>query len=88
LELRKCIAMCHRCHSKFHAIVKMRPIPHGTQSGYRLGCRCDDCRWANTVARRKYARNSRQKSHASHCNPTPPGLPGGVNVGQNQAPLV
>jgi hypothetical protein len=36
-----------------------RPIRHGTEAGYRRGCRCDDCRAAHTkrvlAARRRKA---------------------------------
>ena len=26
----------------------MKPIPHGTESGYKRGCRCQPCRQAHT----------------------------------------
>jgi hypothetical protein len=58
-ELRKCVAMCHTCHERFHQLLKRKAIKHGTETAYRLGCRCSDCRNANTEARRKYRRGSR-----------------------------
>jgi hypothetical protein len=45
-ELRKCVALCHECHVKFHLLEKRRNIQHGTCSAYRHGCRCDDCKAA------------------------------------------
>lgn len=61
MELRKCIAMCHSCHVRFHAILKMKPIPHGHDSAYRIGCRCEDCRKAHTEQRMEDRRRRRSK---------------------------
>jgi len=33
-----------------------KPTQHGTRSGYLKGCRCDECRKANTEAHRAYRR--------------------------------
>lgn len=35
------------------------PIQHGTESGYRRGCRCHLCRQASSAAKRRRRRNSR-----------------------------
>lgn len=40
------------------------PTPHGTRAGYNAGCRCDDCRAANT-ARQRAKRASRRESEAA-----------------------
>jgi len=39
-------------HTKHHQIIK--PISHGTHSGYRRGCRCDECKAFHTEEHRKY----------------------------------
>jgi hypothetical protein len=31
-----------------------RPITHGTQSGYKKGCRCDECRAVSNAARSRH----------------------------------
>jgi hypothetical protein len=41
------VAQCQQCRRDF--------IPHGTQSGYSKGCRCDECRSAKSTAMREYA---------------------------------
>ena len=49
-ELNKCELLCFECHKKKH----IRKIIHGTTTAYGYGCRCDDCRKANTVRRAEY----------------------------------
>lgn len=39
-------------HSRHH--MKDVPITHGTHSGYRRGCRCDECKAFHTQEHRKY----------------------------------
>lgn len=50
-ELRKCVAMCHECHTRFHQLIKRKALKHGSYSAYRLGCRCSECRTANSQKR-------------------------------------
>jgi hypothetical protein len=50
-----------------------KPLPHGTASGYERGCRCAECRGANT-ARRSFARENSQ---------IPAGAKHGVSVANN-----
>lgn len=47
-ELRKCIAICESCHTKYHQLQRRKDIQHGTLSAYRIGCRCTDCRRARS----------------------------------------
>jgi hypothetical protein len=42
---------------------KPRIIRHGTERGYKDGCRCDSCTWAATTARRK--RRLKQEEQAA-----------------------
>jgi 5-methylcytosine-specific restriction endonuclease McrA len=55
-ELKKCIVLCKNCHQiETNKQIKewtTKPIPHGNQSGYRRGCRCDLCRAGYKTARR------------------------------------
>lgn len=43
-ELKKCDVLCHSCHAMTHKPERVRPVVHGTRSGYKKGCRCDACR--------------------------------------------
>jgi hypothetical protein len=48
-ELAKCRVLCYSCHKKRHQ------CGHGTRRRYSvLGCRCVECRAANTRAKRDY----------------------------------
>lgn len=47
-ELAKCVVLCHACHKAQHA------TKCGTTRSYKNGCRCDDCRRANTLERRRH----------------------------------
>lgn len=51
LELRKCVAMCHQCHKRFHLLMKRKAFQHGTLGAYDAGCRCADCRNAKSIDR-------------------------------------
>lgn len=50
-ELAKCSVRCRPCHQKRHATA---PANHGTTTRYRSGCRCAECRRANTNQRRSW----------------------------------
>jgi hypothetical protein len=56
-ELAKCIVICGPCHRRAHAEARRVEAelrnPHGTEQRYRLGCRCTDCRAANTERARR-----------------------------------
>ena len=58
-ELKKCQVLCRSCHRKKTKLNSEGPKSwnkgnwkHGTQSAYRIGCRCVDCRKAYSVTRR------------------------------------
>lgn len=56
-ELEKCQLLCKRCHlakSVIDAGNTPREGTHGSHTIYRRGCRCDDCKSANTVYQREY----------------------------------
>lgn len=50
-ELAKCDTLCLNCHRDEHR------APCGTRGAYKRGCRCDDCRAAQST----YAREARIK---------------------------
>lgn len=45
-ELAKCVACCEECHKEESARQAWKPLRHGTNRGYKRGCRCDECRKA------------------------------------------
>lgn len=49
-EAAKCELLCQDCHKEVHR------APCGTRSRYRAGCRCDECRGANSTYMREYKR--------------------------------
>ena len=57
-ELTKCIILCEDCHQQeTNKQIKnwaSKPITHGTQSGYRRGCRCLKCKSKYSEARKKH----------------------------------
>lgn len=68
VELAKCQPLCHECH-KAKTIAQIRRDPgHGTRARYNRGCKCDDCRRANTEYARR--RPSRLKSTVGHREPS------------------
>jgi hypothetical protein len=50
-ELSKCEPRCQTCHRARHQADRPQ---HGTEYTYRRGCRCDDCRTANTLKAQRY----------------------------------
>ena len=49
-ELSKCQLLCHDCH-KIKTLSEITlPLVHGIFRGYDKGCRCSECRRANTEA--------------------------------------
>lgn len=50
-ELAKCEPRCRDCH---HARHNQDAPQHGTEYTYRRGCRCGECRAANTEKARRY----------------------------------
>lgn len=71
-ELAKCQVLCRRCHLKKTGAENLRPLVHGSYSGYvSHGCRCEACTTANREwARRYHAR--RRQSQRSDSNGRPP----------------
>lgn len=51
VELAKCEPRCRGCHQARHNVDSPQ---HGTEYRYRRGCRCDECRAANTDKARRY----------------------------------
>lgn len=62
-ELAKCQLLCVRCHRAKTRAELARPIPHGTSTGYRRGCRCDACTHGVMAARRKPRNGLRVHGH-------------------------
>lgn len=53
IELPKCQLLCHTCHLKKTKTERFLARKHSLGT-YRLGCRCDRCKTAKSIARRKY----------------------------------
>ena len=52
-ELAKCIVLCSSCHKAETARQRRSAMDHGTRTMYDVGCRCDDCRGANSRYRKE-----------------------------------
>ena len=52
-ELAKCQVLCRSCHRAKTRSEFAHESPHGRYQTYKRGCRCDECRLANTERRRK-----------------------------------
>ena len=50
-EIEKCQLLCRECHSEEHQ------SPCGTRAAYKRGCRCEDCRQAQSDYARAYRRS-------------------------------
>jgi len=57
VELLKCQLLCYDCHKEKH---KTNPVC-GTAWSYHKGCRCSDCKQANTYTQRVYRREKRKE---------------------------
>ena len=53
-EIAKCRLLCRQCHTEKSADEKRRDTTHGTQQGYKRGCRCHACTKAKSEATRAY----------------------------------
>jgi 5-methylcytosine-specific restriction endonuclease McrA len=75
-ELEKCQILCKSCHLK--KTIAERAPPHGHNSRYRSGCRCDECRKAHATIAREYRSRSNEvpttnipsQLHSSHNSTT------------------
>lgn len=45
--------LCLRCYQAWHKSASVTPINHGTRWGYTRGCRCDQCRNAESTYKRQ-----------------------------------
>lgn len=65
-ELAKCQILCRPCHvekTRVDMRTIIKPLVHGTASGYRYrGCRCDLCRVAHNARCRKTYSNRKNRS--------------------------
>lgn len=52
-EIAKCQVLCTDCHRE-KTVSEMYRAPCGSESRYRAGCRCDDCREAHGIAIREW----------------------------------
>jgi hypothetical protein len=62
-ELAKCCVLCKRCHQRRTSRDRRSHLKHGMRGLYKLGCRCDLCRWANAEHNRK--RRARLKAQVA-----------------------
>lgn len=60
-ELAKCWVLCRICH-KAKTIGEKRTAQHGGIRMYRVGCRCKECRAANTRSQREYQARRRARN--------------------------
>ena len=55
IEVAKhCRILCHACHVKRHAEEMRTELVHGTDAGYKKGCKCKRCRYAHSERIRNY----------------------------------
>lgn len=63
-ELSKCQLLCATCHLK--KSLQFGDIPpqgfHGVPARYNAGCRCVECKTANSLRMKRYPRQSRSKA--------------------------
>lgn len=73
LELAKCQVLCRDCHQiktsaeqALRNAIRRPGLPHGTQGGYRRGCRCDQCQegYSRARKRQRMARNLMEGARA------------------------
>lgn len=50
-EIAKCQVLCSECHLSKTRAERRAKVKCGTESMYKLGCRCSECREAKRVAR-------------------------------------
>lgn len=62
IELAKCVVLCWECHQEETRKERYRPIRHGTATGYRRGCRCNECRIGRAESDRRYKSQMRLES--------------------------
>lgn len=71
-EIAKCMLLCRSCHGKTHeqrgdaGFKHERTATHGSTSGYRLGCRCEDCTRAHGAYNRKRKKKYRPSDLRNH----------------------
>lgn len=52
IEIAKCIVLCESCHAEHHAQLIRKS--HGTAASYHRGCRCQECKRAESLQKKVY----------------------------------